>query len=155
MKKPKLLIVSASLVLSGCAGSKLATEFKKDNSDFTVETSTSACFGTCPVFKLSVDSDGSAVFEGIHYTKLEGEHQKKLSSTEVDSLKQLILENNFFELDSVYNDIRVSDLPSTTISVSLKEHGQTKKVMGRYNEPQSFENIEAYIFRLVKRNFDQ
>ena len=38
----------------------------------TISYQTTACFGTCPVYTLTVRSDGTATFEGARYTAVRG-----------------------------------------------------------------------------------
>ncbi len=155
MKKSIFLILSISLFSIACNSSyrSLQKKFEEESSEFIVEVSTTPCYGTCPVYSLDIYSNGNAHFEGILYTDIEGEIEAQLPQSEVDSLKQFILANNFFKLDSIYDDPYISDLPSTIISVSVE--GKKKRVKGRCNKPAEFNEIESFLARLVKRQFGQ
>ena len=38
----------------------------------TISYSTGPCFGACPVYKVTISSDGRGVFEGVRFTALTG-----------------------------------------------------------------------------------
>ncbi|MCM8557178.1 DUF6438 domain-containing protein [Sphingomicrobium sediminis] len=64
----RLIFVSmAMLALSGCA-----TMAKRPDPPKIVYETT-PCFGTCPVYRLGVDGDGLAVFEGMQHTAMKGQ----------------------------------------------------------------------------------
>ncbi len=155
MKRPPILFISVVLFTISCNSSyrSLKKNFAKKDSEFTVEVNTTPCFGTCPVYNLEIFSQGKAHYEGIRYTDVEGEVEISLPPSDIDSLKQLILENGFFKLDSIYDDPYISDLPSTTITVSVGE--EKKKVKGRINKPKEFVAIETFLASLIKRHLSQ
>lgn len=141
---PLLLILASS-----CASNE--AYLKGGGNEFTLEVSTTPCFGSCPVYDLTIKESGLAVYNGKHFPET-GEIFKPLPMREVDSLRKVFAGNNFFELDSVYDNPNVTDLPSMKIHLSLG-NGAEKTVLSRYEQPQNLKNITAFIERLRQRNF--
>lgn len=138
------------VILSSCISNE--AYLKNKGNAFTLEVHTTPCFGTCPVYDLTVKESGLAVYNGRHFPDTGGEIFKKLPMSEVDSIRYVLSRNNFFELDSLYDDPMVMDLPSRAISLTLG-NGTQKVVTGRYDQPQEFKNIAAFLERLRQRNF--
>ena len=40
------------------------------------------CFGACPIYKVTIRSDGSATFEGINFTRIRGVRQFRVTPRE-------------------------------------------------------------------------
>jgi hypothetical protein len=66
MKSIGLVIAAALAALPAAAAPRPATPVQ------TISFETGPCFGRCPVYRLSVSSDGSGSFEGIHFTAFTG-----------------------------------------------------------------------------------
>ena len=67
----KLILASAALMLlAGCAttGATAPPQVAE-----TIRYETSPCFGACPVYAVTVSSDGSGSFEGKRFTAVTGE----------------------------------------------------------------------------------
>jgi uncharacterized protein DUF6438 len=60
-------LLAAMAALAGCAGAPPpATPVQ------TIAFETGPCFGACPVYRLTVNSDGSGTFEGRRFTAVTG-----------------------------------------------------------------------------------
>lgn len=73
-----LLGMTAALALSACS----RTETRPGPAAANVETityETGPCFGRCPVYRVTVRSDGTGTFTGIRNTAVSGTHQFKLT----------------------------------------------------------------------------
>lgn len=67
-------IAIAALAVSGCAttpGASVATE--------SIVYETGPCFGACPVYRVTVGSDGRGLFEGMRFTPTTGESRFTIS----------------------------------------------------------------------------
>lgn len=90
-----------------------------------------ACFGMCPVYKLTIFSDGTVIFEGKNYVKKKGIAKSRINS---GALKQLVAEFNrinYFELKDEYLGEAncpemFTDAPSAI--TSLRWNGKMKTV---------------------------
>ncbi len=151
----KILISFGALTLmTSCGAGQGAAALKKKSTEFTFEVSTTPCFGTCPVYDLTIKESGLAVYNGKNFPKTNGEVFKNLPDAEMDSLREVLAASNFFELDSVYDEPTVTDLPSTTMTLTINE-SSSKTVMGRYETPEEFDRVKAFIERLRRRNFEK
>lgn len=90
---------------------------------------------------LTLENDGIFIFR-------EGEKTDsvKLSKAQMDSLKQFILDNNFFSLKEKYDDIFTLDLIAHTITIKIGDKNHTVYC---YNGcPEGFNNILEKIISL-------
>jgi hypothetical protein len=90
-----------------------------------IELSRGACFGTCPVYSVSIHGDGSVHFSGQKYVLIPGEHDAHLAPTAVMELVRQFEKARFFAAGDNYI-ARVTDNP--TYKLTLTVAGQTKTV---------------------------
>jgi acetamidase/formamidase len=104
---------------------------QKGNGD-SITLERTACFGTCPIYKLTIASDGSVTFQGQRFTKTTGTAKGKITA---DDFRQLVSEFekiNYFSLPDRYAPgtpvcpQMITDLPSANTSIKLK--GKMKSV---------------------------
>ena len=104
--------------------------------DDSITLERTACFGTCPMYKVTVTSDGTVTFNGERFTKTTGVANGKISR---ESFRQLVSEFekiNYFSLPDRYTPgtpvcpQRITDMPSANTSIRLK--GKAKGVMHYY-----------------------
>lgn len=94
-------------------------ENPKKNKITKIEFSTSGCFGTCPVYKLTLNRDSLSVFnaryynftenENITYGKEEGTFSTKISKTEFDKLEEYLNYCDFENLNKEYYVMHTDD----------------------------------------------
>ena len=65
------MIAGLALALSGCA--MAAGEVPGRATGDAISYEVGPCFGTCPVYRVTVYPDGNGVFEGRRFTAIEGE----------------------------------------------------------------------------------
>lgn len=87
-------------------------------SDFSVSFERGPCFGTCPTYLLTVDADGSVLFNGQSFVLAEGQHSATLSPAELARLHQAIVAGDFLHLEDRY-EVGATDLPSMTTTVRM------------------------------------
>lgn len=93
------------------------------------------CFGTCPVYAITVLEDGRATYSGGRFAPRQGEYTGKVGAETMEKLWSLAEEAGFFGLQDKY-DGPVTDLPSTIMRFHGK--GKDKQVVGRVGTPTSF-----------------
>jgi hypothetical protein len=71
--KRMFLAVLPVLVLSGA----VQVQARPPVESITFETG--ACFGTCPVYQVTVRADGTGIFTGQRYTAVQGERRFRIS----------------------------------------------------------------------------
>jgi hypothetical protein len=112
------ILFSVIFLLASCNEQK----FEISQIDFTAD----ACYGTCPVFKMRILSDGTAHFDAERYNNKQGQFNTIIKHSELDSLKELITKSDFFNLENKYS-IGSTDHPTYTLTIKLK-NGKAKTV---------------------------
>ena len=95
-----------------------------------------ACFGTCPMYKVNIASDGTVTFNGERFTKTIGIAKGKISPNEFRQLVAEFEKINYFSLPDSYTPgtpvcpQRITDMPSANTSIEL--NGKAKSVAHYY-----------------------
>ncbi|KRA33797.1 hypothetical protein ASD68_12670 [Rhodanobacter sp. Root627] len=96
----------------------------------------SGCFGSCPVYEVNIDSNGTVSFNGTKHVAIPGRHRGSATQLEVDALILEIKRINFFKLRDSYEfepdgcTSWATDNPSVTIAVA--RGFETKRVVYYY-----------------------
>jgi acetamidase/formamidase len=91
-----------------------------------------ACFGTCPMYKVTIAANGVVTFEGGNFVKTKGIATGQISASDFRRLVDEFEKVNYFSLPDNYEpglaDCRQAptDLPSANTSISVA--GKTKRV---------------------------
>ncbi len=102
-----------------------------------------ACFGTCPVYKFTLNHDGSCTYEGINFVDRIGHYRGMVTdSTAFSRIRSAAEALDYFNLEDSYDDSLVMDLPSTYTAIDGK--GVLKR-MGGPNLRPLYEVIDAAI----------
>lgn len=70
--------ILAALALAAPAGALHASQRALE----TISYEAGPCFGACPIYKVTVRSDGTATFEGINFTAVRGVRQFRVTPRE-------------------------------------------------------------------------
>ena len=95
-----------------------------------------ACFGTCPVYRLSVTDDGTVSFEGRAHVPQLGRASAQVSPKEVDALLSELERAGYFSFASRYTPAEPAcgrystDSPTAITSVRLES--RTKRIEHDY-----------------------
>jgi len=122
------------LVFTGCnrEPSPTAVSIEEIPSDLVIVLERGICFGTCPVYKLTISANGSVEFEGRHYVKKKGivkaiiyREQLKHLVSEIEKAMYFTLRDRYvIKEDGCNTD--VVDTPSVKTSITIA--GKTKSV---------------------------
>ncbi len=108
---------------------------QKGNDD-VITLERTACFGTCPMYKLMIASDGAVTFDGQRFTKTVGTAKGKISPSDFRNLVAEFEKINYFSLPDAFLPgtkvcpQRITDMPSANTSIKIK--GKTKSVQHYY-----------------------
>lgn len=116
----------------------------------SVKFSTSQCFGTCPVFRLIINKDGSVSYKGVQYVDKMGDYTLAMSRTDLSYLISLIAAINPPLLSDHYT-VDETDNPTIYLTVQYT-NGQTKSIED-YGERGTYGLAVLYKFLLDLRNF--
>jgi hypothetical protein len=133
-----------ALISIGCS-SNIRTE------GVMISMERSACYGTCPVYTLTIKGDGTLMYEGKDFVKVKGKQVSKISEETVKKLIEEFYDIDYFSLEDSYtytiNDegIKsvVQDLPTTKTSITIE--GKTKSVDNYYGAPEKLKVLEDKI----------
>ncbi len=109
-----------------------------------------ACFGWCPIYKLTVFRDGVVEYEGEDFVKTKGKATGHLAPDELAALDDLFAKHGYLELADAYTDYSVTDMPS--VNTSYSSGGRTKKIqhyLGDSSAPAALGEVESGIDRIV------
>lgn len=101
-----------------------------------IEYSTSGCYGSCPVFKLEINNDKSAIFIAQHFNfdddidnypdKEEGKFKTIISREKFNELNEIINYVDFVNLKNSYS-VNWTDDQSSTLKITY-DNGKTKTI---------------------------
>lgn len=91
-----------------------------------IRFSTSHCFGTCPVFELTIKADGTAKYIAIDYNDKKGKFKTVLDTATFNNFLQII---NYLKLNSLKDEYSVNWTDDQTSTLEIKfSNGKTKKI---------------------------
>jgi hypothetical protein len=144
----RIVTLSAALFLAA-AGARAESQITK------IVLERTSCFGTCPVYTLTVLSSGEVEFAGEDHVKVTGSQTGHISPKEFARLVKKIDEINFFNLRSRYDGknpdgsgTTVTDLPTKKTSVT--RGGETKTVENYFRGPPGLSELENLIDEVAK-----
>ncbi|MFK5854770.1 MAG: DUF6438 domain-containing protein [Bacteroidota bacterium] len=105
-----------------------------------------SCFGSCPVYSLSIFENGLVILDGIKNIDYIGSFKKQLSRKEINEIIAKFNDANFFNFDDEYTS-RITDLPTTYISYNY--NGKHKKIKDYSGAPKKLKELEKIILQIV------
>jgi len=115
------------LVLAGCAVAQVVTNEQAQDTLLVLQMG--ACERRCPVYKLTIYADGSAVYDGRHYVKQAGLVKTKIS---LDALGKLIAEAGklrFFETTTKLADCAGAASDGATAILTISNRGKSRTLV--------------------------
>lgn len=106
------LLLILSLFMAACSSTKYSAQSVYEGP--SVELYKGACFGTCPIYRVSYYDDGTLLYEGRRFTERLGFHTRKATEEERRALRQN-LQNMDWESYEPYYDSRLPDLAMSVI----------------------------------------
>jgi len=100
--------------------------------DDSITLERTACFGSCPIYKLTIASDGTVTFDGERFTKVQGIATGRISPSDFRRLVAEFEKINYFSLPDSFSPgtpvcpRMVTDMPSAVTSIRL--NGKAKSV---------------------------
>lgn len=112
----------------------------QNNSKYSkIQYEAGACFGFCPIFKMTVNPDRTAVIEAERFTFTEGNTKADFSAPKEGTFKAKISETDYSKLVSMldalnvkslkgyYGEKNISDLPTSHLNITFSD-GTTKHI---------------------------
>jgi putative hemolysin len=104
------------------------------------------CFGTCPVYALTVYGDGTAVFVGQDFVEQTGEHRAIIGVEGVNYLVDQFLDAGYLAWEDAYTNREMTDMPSAITSLTVD--GRTKRIdhyHGDSSAPPALSDLEDLV----------
>jgi hypothetical protein len=100
------------------------------------------CYGTCPVYSITIYGTGKVLYEGKRFVKKEGKYEKQLSQRQTSKIFNAFECASFFDFNSEYT-AGISDLPTTY--VTFQHRGFKKKITDYYGGPDELKKLEKMV----------
>lgn len=84
------------------------------------------CFGTCPVYRVTIWGNGSVEWVGNKHVKEEGWRTWSIPQEKIDALEKAIRKARFSDLNDNYTSFDITCNPSAITTVKF-EDGTVKK----------------------------
>lgn len=137
--KYSALLLTVLILLTNCNPPSI--NFQK------IEFQADACFGECPVFNMTINSDGSASYDANMFNERQGQFKTTIKQNYLDSLKTLINNADIFSLKDNYSTTW-TDHPTYTLTVILNKDSTKKIVDYGPGGPDKLTKIYKQIFSL-------
>lgn len=150
MRFPRLAFALASLGLISACADLSYRRLQKSSVPWQFEWTSGACYGSCPVYRASLDQSGKLRFEGIAQTAHRGDTVLDLGQSFADSLLLQLKTMDYLAMDSLYGvDSTVFDVQQ--ISFHLQSEGEGHKVRCQMERPESL----GHLLRYLNHSLDQ
>ena len=123
---------------------ELTKETGTSDTEIVISLERTACFGTCPIYKIEIFSDGSGIYTGIKFVKNIGILKFQLSAAHVKKILDSATKINFSRLKDEYSK-PITDLPTTYITI------KNKKIKDYAGGPKELKNLESLIDELYEQ----
>ena len=148
MKQKLLILIGIVLVFLVTIGyfhwrskSSLSSE-QRDYSTAIITLERTACFGTCPIYSLTISGDGKVVYTGENYVTVTSTQTGQISPVTFKELVDEFYKINYFSLQDEYT-ANITDMPTTITSLTI--NGKTKKIEDYFNAPEELKKLEQKI----------
>ena len=99
-----LLSIFAVLILFSCNSQKNSSKYTQ------IEYEAGPCFGSCPMFKMTINPDRTAVFEAEHFNFSKGFSKSDFDKPREGTFKGTIKEEDYKKLTALIDDLNVKSL---------------------------------------------
>lgn len=128
-----LLSLFAAVILFSCGTQKNQSKYS------VIEYEAGACFGFCPIYKMTIQSDRTAILEAEHFNFSKGKSKDEFSKPREGTFKTTIKEADYNKLISLLDDLdvkslsekygerNITDLPTSFLRIKMND-GTAKNV---------------------------
>jgi len=119
----------------------------------SISLSRSGCYGTCPIYQVTIHGDGTVDYIGKAYVDVLGHHQFKISSTEVAALVASMRDKNLWSMDPSYR-ARITDNPTRVLNFKVgdSKHSIEDYVGGMVGMPKAITEFEDEVDMVGRMN---
>ncbi|MEP7293122.1 MAG: DUF6438 domain-containing protein [Chloroflexota bacterium] len=105
-----------------------------------------ACVGTCPVYSVTIYTDGTVEYNGERFVDVTGEQTATIDPAVVEQLVAGFEAAGYFDWNDDYTEMHVTDMP--TITTSVTRNGEIKQIVryaGDDTAPIALPYLETWI----------
>jgi hypothetical protein len=114
--------------------------------DVAITLERTACFGTCPVYTVTILEDGTVNYVGADFVEVTGEQTSQIDPQLVEQMVAEFEAAGYFDWAATYDAQTVTDMP--TIITSVTRDGETHQVTryaGDGNAPIALPFLELWV----------
>jgi len=111
-------------------------------SDLLIKLERTACYGSCPVYSLTIDAKGTVSFSSTRADGKAVQHTDRVAISEVAAVLATARRIGFFEMRDSYRAM-ITDLPTTFVTITAD--GQTKRIEDYFSAPRELKELENLI----------
>ena len=141
MKKVLLAGLLAILVLATAANHTYAQA-----SPVAITLERTACFGSCPIYAITIYEDGTVKYTGTKFVDVMGEQTSQIDPAIVKQMVAAFEAAGYFDWKEAYDTMNVTDMPY--IITSVTSNGKTHKItryVGDGSAPLALPFLETWI----------
>ncbi|MBS1721437.1 MAG: hypothetical protein JSS66_00355 [Armatimonadetes bacterium] len=106
------------------------------------------CFGACPVYKVTIRSDGSVTYTGTRFVERIGTYKATMSSYHLQKLVKILDRAKFWSMKRRY-EVHATDMPTYIVHVATNRRSKTVEEYGA-SGPESLWEIQTLIDGLLQ-----
>jgi hypothetical protein len=141
------MIVATTTTLAMLAAAGTAPQTPAVPEDVTITLERTACFGTCPVYTVTIDAQGNVVYTGTRFVRVIGQKTGRAPVARVAAILKLAETIRFFDLNDRYLEIRhpdgsmstVTDLPTTFVAIT--QAGSSNRIEDYVGAPEGLKDL--------------
>jgi hypothetical protein len=126
--------------------SAVALHAQDSSADVAITLERTACFGTCPIYTVTILEDGTVNYVGADFVEVTGEQTSQIDPQLVEQMVAEFEAAGYFDWDAAYDAQTVTDMP--TIITSVTRDGETHQVTryaGDGNAPIALPFLELWV----------
>jgi hypothetical protein len=135
----KYLVAILLLLVAGCNRTMTAP---LNTSDAVITLERTACFGTCPVYSITIYGNGTVIYHGEYSVNVTGTATRQIAPEKVHALVEEFYRANYFSLKDQYSS-DLTDMPSQVTSITIA--GLSKRVENYVSGPRVLFQLEDKI----------
>lgn len=136
------LLIGLITITSCSTGNKVTETKANESTEHYFAMYRTACYGTCPSYKVTIQKDGHLNYQGRSNVKNIGERTEILTKEQTENLFKSLEKYNWKDYENEYPTDNV-DFPGFGIEYA---NGKTlKKIKGNSNAPQDLKDLTKII----------
>lgn len=151
MKKYLLIVIGSCLVavITGVWGANQTSTFTEPD-EVLITLERTACFGTCPVYTLTIQGDGTVVYDGKEFVKTKGTSETSITQEKIEQLISEFEKVDYFSLNDSYTERTITDAQSVITSITIDGKPKTiEHYHGDFSAPKQLTELEDRIDEIV------